>query len=77
MKFLYDVEGDVLRILFRDAPIEISQEPHQGFILDFDDHGKVVGLELQAASDYISRTDLASLTQLIASERPKVGSNLS
>jgi uncharacterized protein YuzE len=50
MKVTYDPEVDVLRILFRDAPIEESDEDKPGVILDYDKEGNVVGLEVLNAS---------------------------
>ena len=53
MKVTYDPEVDVLRILFRDAPIEESDEDKPGVILDYDKEGNVVGLEVLNASQRI------------------------
>jgi len=53
MKVAYDSEVDVLRILFRDAPIEESDEDKPGVILDYDREGNVVGLEVLNASQRI------------------------
>jgi uncharacterized protein YuzE len=53
MKVTYDTEVDVLRILFRDAPIEESDEDKPGVILDYDKEGNVVGLEVLNASQRI------------------------
>ena len=53
MKVTYDPEVDVLRILFRDAPIEESDEDKPGVILDYDKDGNVVGLEVLNASQRI------------------------
>ena len=50
MKVTYDTEVDVLRILFRDAPIEESDEDKPGVILDYDKDGNVVGMEVLNAS---------------------------
>ncbi len=49
MKVTYDPEVDVLRILFRDVPIEESDEDKPGFILDYDKQGNLVGPELNAS----------------------------
>ena len=50
MKVTYDPEVDVLRILFRDVPIEESDEDKPGVIIDYDKEGNVVGLEVLNAS---------------------------
>jgi len=49
----YDSEVDVLRILFRNAPIEESDEDKPGVILDYDKEGNIVGLEVLNASQRI------------------------
>jgi uncharacterized protein YuzE len=54
MKVTYDPEVDVLRIVFRDAPVEESDEDKPGVILDFDAGGEVIGVEILNAS---TRTD--------------------
>jgi uncharacterized protein YuzE len=50
MKVTYDPEVDVLRILFREAPIDESDEDKPGIILDYDKDGNIVGLEVLNAS---------------------------
>jgi uncharacterized protein YuzE len=47
------VDVDVLRILFRNAPIEESDEDKPGIILDYDQEGNLVGLEVLNASQRI------------------------
>jgi uncharacterized protein YuzE len=54
MKVTYDPEVDVLRIVFRTAAIEESDEDKPGVILDYDGAGQVVGIEILNAS---RRTD--------------------
>jgi uncharacterized protein YuzE len=53
MKVIYDPEVDVLRVLFRDAPVEESDEDKPGIILDYDKDGNVVGLEVLNASQRV------------------------
>lgn len=53
MKVTYDPEVDVLRILFRDAPIDESDEDKPGIILDYDKDGNIVGLEVLNASSRV------------------------
>ncbi|HEU0011731.1 MAG TPA: DUF2283 domain-containing protein [Verrucomicrobiae bacterium] len=50
MKVTYDPQVDVLRILFRDVPVEESDEDKPGVILDYDKDGNIVGLEVLNAS---------------------------
>ena len=50
MKVIYEPDVDVMRILFRDAPIEESDEDKPGVIIDYDRDGNVVALEILNAS---------------------------
>ena len=50
MKVAYDPDVAVLRILFRDAPIDENDEDKPGIILDYDKDGNIVGLEVLNAS---------------------------
>jgi len=53
MKVTYDPDVDVLHILFRDAPIEESDEDKLGVILDYDKDGNMVGMEVLNASQQV------------------------
>ena len=55
MKVTYDLNGDTLRILFRNAPISETESHRSGLILDYDQQGRIVGLELADASEHMSR----------------------
>mgnify|MGYP003484540393 FL=1 len=50
MKATYDPEVDVLRIVFTTAEIAESDEDKPGVILDYDDQGHVVAIEILDAS---------------------------
>ncbi len=50
MKVTYNQEVDVLRIILSDADIEESDEDKPGIIIDYDDDGNVVGMEILDAS---------------------------
>ncbi|WP_129675501.1 DUF2283 domain-containing protein [Candidatus Chloroploca sp. Khr17] len=50
MKVTYDAEVDVLRLIFSNAPIEESDEEKPGLILDYDQAGNIVGIEILDAS---------------------------
>ncbi|MGF1498066.1 MAG: DUF2283 domain-containing protein [Elainellaceae cyanobacterium] len=49
MQARYDVE-DILRIRWSDTSIEESDEEQPGVILDYDQEGNVVGVEILNAS---------------------------
>lgn len=53
MKVTYDPEVDMLRILFRDVPVEESDDDKPGVILDYDKDGNVVGLDVLNASQRV------------------------
>ena len=50
VKVTYDAEVDVLRVIFSAAPIAESDEDKPGVILDYDETGNIVGLEILDAS---------------------------
>jgi len=50
MKITNDPDVDVMRIIFSSVPIEESDEEKPGVILDFDNNGNVVGMEILDAS---------------------------
>ncbi len=53
MKVTYDPEVDVLRIVLSSRPVEESDEDKPGIILDYDQDGNIVGLEVLSASKRI------------------------
>lgn len=50
MKVKYDQEVDVLRIELSNQPVEESDEEKPGLILDYDQEGNVVSIEILNAS---------------------------
>ena len=50
MKVTYDQEVDILRIILSESDIEESDEDKPGVIIDYDDLGNIVGLEILEAS---------------------------
>jgi uncharacterized protein YuzE len=72
MKVTYDPSEDTLRILFRNAPIQESETHRPGLILDYDQEGRIVGLELAAASEHLSHPYPVGLIEIapILNEQP-------
>ena len=50
MKVIYDRETDTLTIIFTETPVAESDEDKPGIILDYDDKGDLVSLEILDAS---------------------------
>ncbi|MGC9452048.1 MAG: DUF2283 domain-containing protein [Oceanipulchritudo sp.] len=50
MKITYEKEVDILRILFTDKAIVESDEQKPGIIIDYDQDGRIVGMEILNAS---------------------------
>ena len=53
MKVTYDQEVDILRIILNDTDIDESDEDKPGIIIDYDDRGNIVGMEILDASTRI------------------------
>lgn len=63
MKTLYDAVADALYIRFADRPVIDSEEVKPGIVLDFDENGRVVAIEIVDASRHLaSGVDLPALS---------------
>ncbi len=54
MKVIYDRETDTLTIIFTETPVAESDEDKPGVILDYDDKGNLVSLEIMDASQRVN-----------------------
>jgi len=50
MKIIYDPEVDIMNIIFCETTIAESNEDENGMIFDYNDEGKIVGIEILDAS---------------------------
>jgi uncharacterized protein YuzE len=58
MRLHYYADTDSLYIDLAAAPSADSQEISEGLVADYDDHGRIVGLDIQHASE---RLDLSTI----------------
>ncbi|HBY96527.1 MAG: DUF2283 domain-containing protein [Ardenticatenaceae bacterium] len=55
MRVIYDNQTDTLTIILRDSQVAESDEEKPGIILDYDDAGNVISLEILDASQRVSQ----------------------
>jgi len=58
MKVSYDQKSDTLRVILKDGvPISESDEDKPGIILDYDEGGNLVSIEILDASQRVTEAD--------------------
>jgi YD repeat-containing protein len=62
MKVNYDAAADILTVILRDAPVAESDEDKPGVILDYDDQGNLVSIEVLDASTRVEEPRSVTLT---------------
>jgi uncharacterized protein YuzE len=54
MQITYDPDRDILQIAFNDSEVDETARASPNLILDYDDDGLIVGLELRQASKRVA-----------------------
>ena len=62
MKIRYDKKSDAMYIRFSEAPCFESDEIKEGFIIDYDKKGKVIGLELLDVSEKLPKEAFSKIS---------------
>lgn len=63
MKLSYDSKGDILYMHFKDGPAESAREVEDNVVVELDNKGEVMGIELWGIR---KRGNLEELTQIVA-----------
>jgi uncharacterized protein YuzE len=66
MKVNYDREADTLTIVLKSGQVAESDESRPGVILDFDEQGDLLGLEILDASRRVDETQSVQLDVAVA-----------
>jgi uncharacterized protein YuzE len=61
MKVNYDARTDTLTVTFRDAAVVESDEEKPGVILDYDEAGNIVSIEVLDASSRVEEPGLVTV----------------
>ncbi len=59
MRLTYDAQADALSLVFRDGVVASSREIVHGVIVNLDEHGDAVGIELLGARTMIGKNGLS------------------
>ena len=61
MKVNYDAKTDTLTVIFRDAAVAESDEEKPGVILDYDDAGNIISIEVLDASSRVEEPGVVTV----------------
>lgn len=61
MRIRYDEKSDALYIRFGEERCYESDEIKEGLILDYDQSGNIIGIEILDASDYLKADELSTV----------------
>jgi uncharacterized protein YuzE len=62
MKLEYDAETDSLYIDLKDRPAADSREVADGVVIDLDEQGNLVGIDIAHASEHLDLTRLEAIS---------------
>jgi uncharacterized protein YuzE len=68
MRVTYDPEADVLYLRLRDATVDESEEVAPNLVVDLDEDGRAVGIEIGAASRQLAGNPLSLSVELLCAE---------
>ena len=61
MKIEYSKEADALYVYFREIEVSKSKEIEEGVVIDLDEKGHIVGIEVLDASKRLTARELANV----------------
>ena len=62
MKIEYSKEADALYVYFKEAYVTKSKEVEDGVIIDFDENGQLIGIEVLDVSNRFSLSDIVNVS---------------
>jgi uncharacterized protein YuzE len=62
MKIEYSKEADALYVHFREVYVAKSKEIEEGVVIDFDQNGHIIGIEILDVSERLMPQDLANIS---------------
>jgi uncharacterized protein YuzE len=61
MKIEYSKEADALYVYFKEAFVAKSKEIEDGIVIDFDEKGQLIGIEVLDVSQRFSLSDIVNV----------------
>lgn len=61
MKIEYSREADALYVYFKEDFVAKSREIEDGIVIDFDDNGQIIGIEVLDATQRFSLADIVNV----------------
>ena len=62
MKIEFSKAADALYVYFREIEVARSEDIQDGVVVDFDDQGQIVGIEILDVSSKLSLADLSNVS---------------